>query len=49
MRDYNETISLLPLFAGIEPAELDGMLTCLNSCVRQYKKINTSSLTTSRS
>lgn len=38
MRDYNETISLLPLFAGIEPAELDGMLTCLNSCVRQYKK-----------
>ena len=38
MRDYIETISGMPMFAGIKPAELDEMLSCLNSYTREYEK-----------
>ncbi|NLC52724.1 MAG: Crp/Fnr family transcriptional regulator [Firmicutes bacterium] len=35
---WNEQLAICPLFAGIDPAELQVMLACLNPEVRHYRK-----------
>lgn len=38
MKDYISQIQSFPLFSGIAPQELDTMLTCLGSCIRDYRR-----------
>ncbi|WP_321022599.1 Crp/Fnr family transcriptional regulator [Enterocloster bolteae] len=38
MRDYIEQICKMPMFHGIQPSELDNMLSCLNSYTRSFQK-----------